>query len=363
MELDAPNVGEIEKQRLQKVIESSFISTYGPQVGEFENQMAAFLGANYAAAVQSGTAAIHMALHELGIGPGDEVIVPVLTFVATVNPVKYVGATPVFVDVDPSAWTMDPRKVEAAITPRTKAIIVVHLYGNPGALPELRAAAKKYRLAVIEDATESLGATYQGQHTGTWGDFGCLSFNGNKTITTGGGGMIIGQAEDRIKHIRFLVNQGRDEQRGYFHPEMGFNYRMTNLEAALGLAQMERLPYFLQVKERFHAIYTAELGNCCRIHFQQELPQAKSSWWFNCVGLDPDCDISALQKSLKDRGIPTRRFFMPLVEFPMYQGTGNNRELYPNAYAIYEKGLCLPSSTINSEEDIRAVCRALRECA
>lgn len=361
MELDAPNIGEIEQQYLSKVIKSSFVSTFGPYVGAFEKGMSAFVSAPSAVAVQSGTAALHMALYELGIGPGDEVIVPVLTFIASVNPVKYVGATPVFVDIDPRTWNIDVVQVENAITPKTKAIIPVHLYGNPCAMDAILKIANKHHLYIIEDATESLGATYDGKGMGTFGEFGCLSFNGNKTITTAGGGMVIGKDSRRIEHIRFLVNQGRDESRGYFHPEIGFNFRMTNLQAGLGLAQMERLPEFLEIKKKFFEIYRNELKSLSRVHFQEEPKNASSSWWFTCVLIDDVENMADLQKRLKEKGIPTRRFFMPLVEFPMYKGTAEGCEKYPSAYAVYEKGLCLPSSTLNSAEDIKQTAKVLKE--
>jgi len=211
-----------------------------------------------------------MALYEVGIGPGDEVIVPVLTFVATVNPIKYVGATPVFVDVDIHTWNIDPAKIEENITKKTKAIIPVHLYGNPCNMDEITKIAYKHNLYVIEDATESLGAKHKGVHTGTLGDLGCFSFNGNKVITTGGGGMVIGNNEKHLAHIKFLVNQARDESKGYYYPEIGFNYRMTNLEAAVGLAQFKRLNDFLVKKRTFNMIYRDELKSC------------KEIVWFSC---------------------------------------------------------------------------------
>src|SRR5690554_5195800 len=209
--LDDPNVGEREKKYLLQAVESNFLSTAGPFVPEFEKQFARYLQAGYCVATQSGTAALHMALYELGIKAGDEVIVPALTFVATVNPVRYVGATPVFVDVDSTTWNMDPEKIEETITPRTRAIIPVHLYGNPCNMEEIMKIAGKYGLFVIEDATESLGALYRGRMTGTIGHIGCFSFNGNKIITTGGGGMIAVKSKERAEHIRFLVNQARDK--------------------------------------------------------------------------------------------------------------------------------------------------------
>lgn len=248
MELDAPSVGELEKQYLSRMIDTGFVSTFGPFVAEFEEKIARYLNVKKAVSTQSGTAALHVALHEAGIGIGDEVIVPALTFVATVNPIVYRGATPVFADVNKDTYNIDPQEIEKAITEKTRAIIPVHLYGNPCNMGAIKEIANKYKLIIIEDAAESLGARYNGKFTATIGDFGCLSFNGNKTITTGGGGMVVSDNVKRINHIKFLVNQARDESVGYYHSEVGFNYRMTNMEAALGLAQMEKLKEFLEKK-------------------------------------------------------------------------------------------------------------------
>ena len=190
--LDTPNIGMPEKKYLNRAIDSGYVSTIGPFVPEFETRFAKYLGVKDAVSTQSGTAAIHMALHELGVGRGDEVIVPALTFVATVNPIVYVGAKPIFVDVDIKTWTISPEEITKKITKRTKAIIPVHSYGNPCNIEKIIKIAHEHDIFVVEDATESLGARFKGKHTGTWGDFGCFSFNGNKLITTGGGGMVVG---------------------------------------------------------------------------------------------------------------------------------------------------------------------------
>ena len=359
LELDAPNVGKLEKEYLNKTIDSGFVSTYGPYVPKFEEIFADFVDMKRAVSTQSGTAALHVALHELGIGRDDEVIVPALTFIATVNPVIYVGAQPVFVDIDFKTWNIDTYKIEECITKKTKAIIPVHLYGNPCNMDAIMGVAENYGLYVIEDATESLGAKYKGRYTGTFGDLGCFSFNGNKTITTGSGGMITGNNNQRMDHIKFLVNQARDEDKGYFHPEIGFNYRMTNISASMGLAQMERLDELLERKRRLHAVYEKELGRVDQILLQKEYDHAESSWWFTCVTLKENIDINALQASLKEKGVPVRRVFMPLVGFPPYKKY-RLRE-YENSYKIYERGLCLPSSTLNTTEDIRIACSMIIE--
>ena len=357
--LDAPNIGIIEKQYLNKAIDSGYVSTVGPLVGEFEERFAGYMKLKKAVSTQSGTAAIHVALHELGIGKGDEVIVPVLTFIATVNPVLQIGAIPVFADIDPETWNVDPKDVEKKITKRTKAVIPVHLYGNPCDMKELTRISRKYGIAIIEDATESLGASFGGRLTGTFGEFGCFSFNGNKIITTGGGGMIIGKSLKKLEHAKFLVNQARDESRGYFHPEVGFNYRMTNIEAALGLAQIGRLNGFLRTKREFNRIYRQELSKTSSIKFQKEYLSSKSSWWLTCIMFNDYIDIPAMQKRLKNNGIPTRRLFMPLTEFPPYKVFAKGD--YKNAYSVYRHSLCMPGSTLNTLGNIHYVCDVLKK--
>ncbi len=335
IQLDAPNIGELEKQYLCRCIDSTFVSTFGPFIGEFEDKFARYVGTKRAVSTQSGTAAIHLALHELGVGPGDEVIVPVITFIASVNPIVYVGATPVFVDIDPSSWNMIPEQVEKAITKKTKAIIPVHIYGNPCDMDALTEISERYGVPMIEDATESLGASFHGRMTGTFGSMACFSFNGNKVITTGGGGMITTNDEKLADHMKFLVNQARDESKGYYHPEIGFNYRMTNLEASLGLAQFERLPDFLQKKRRYMEIYREMLTGVKGIEFQEEYPDSISSWWLSSIKINhPTKDIPD-PKGAQRKEIPTRRIFVPITEFPPY--AKYKKEEYPNSYELYEK--------------------------
>jgi len=345
LELDAPNIGALEKMYINKALDSGYVSTVGPLVSEFEDKFAQYLGVKNAVSTQSGTAAIHIALYELGIGKGDEVIVPALTFVATVNPVVYVGAKPVFVDVDIGTWNMSSKEVEKAITKKTKAIIPVHLYGNPCRMDEIVKIAKKYDLFVIEDATESLGAKYKGKFTGTWGDIGCFSFNGNKIITTGGGGMVAGNDVKKLKHIKFLVNQARDNSDGYYHSEIGFNYRMTNIEAALGIAQLSKLDKFLKLKETFNRIYKKEFMKLKFMKFQKEYPESKSSYWLTSCIIEKDIDTPKFQNELRMRGIQSRRLFMPIVELPPYRKY--KKSGYPNSYYIYKSGISFPSSTLN----------------
>lgn len=356
--LDSPNLGEREKEALARCIDSTYVSTAGPYIEEFETSFAAYVGASCAVAVQSGTAALHIALVELGVGAGDEVILPTLTFAASVNPVLYCGASPVLVDVNPDTWTLDADEVEKAITSRTKAVMPVHLYGNPCDMDSLCSLCAERGIGIIEDATESLGAAWRGQSTGTFGAFGCFSFNGNKLITTGGGGMVVTTDPDHADHIRFLVNQARDASKGYYHPELGYNYRMTNLEASLGLAQLERLDEFLAAKRRFASMYRDALEDLPGVEFQHETPCGESAWWLPSLTVEHP-SIPALQKILTDHGVPTRRVFSPLHTFPYLRG--HAPFACPNAERIHWQGLNLPASTVNDDASVRSAAEIVRE--
>ncbi len=358
IELDAPCLGEIEKKYLCDVIDSGFISSVGPCISEFEKKVARYLGVKGAVALQSGTAAIYMALHELGIGSGDEVIVPSLTFTATVNPILYVGATPVIIDVDLKTWNIDPIKIREVITNKTKAIIPVHLYGNPCDMKEILAIAKEYSLFVIEDATESLGSKLNDQYTGVFGDLGCFSFNGNKLITTGGGGMIISNHVDKLEHIRVLINQAKDKDKPGLHSELGFNFRMTNIEAALGLAQFEKIDEFLEKKKIFKKIYHKILGDLAGVNFQKQYNQAISCEWLTCITIEDSIKISDFMEFLQKKNIPSRRIFLPVNGMPYLKKYAMDCS---NAEAIYNKGLCLPSSMLNTVEDVEYVCQSIKE--
>ncbi|MGI9862425.1 LegC family aminotransferase [Moorella naiadis] len=360
--LDWPNLGELEKDYVLKALESGYVSSAGPLVREFEQRFAAYLGISQAVAVVNGTAGLHLALKLLGIGPGDEVIVPALTFIATVNPVVYAGARPVVVDVDPWTWNIDPAAIEKAITKHTRAIIPVHLYGNPADMDAILGLARKYGLYVLEDATEALGSTYKGKKAGTFGQISVFSFNGNKIITTGGGGMLVTANPDLARRARLLVNQGREPgETEYEHKEIGFNYRLTNLQAALGLAQLERLPEFLATKRRHAAIYRRELQGLPGLSWQEELPGAESNWWLFSIVLDEGkfkANKPVLIQWLKSRGIQARPLFKPVSQQPCYRGS--NFPPCAIAAQLHQNGINLPSASFLTEEDIMAVCAVLK---
>ncbi len=358
--LDAPLVGALEKKYVEKAIDSGYVSSIGPFVSKFEEKISNYLNIAGAVAVQSGTSAIYMALYELGIGPGDEVIVPALTFAATVNPVLYVGADPVIVDVDKETWNISPVEIEKYITERTKAIIPVHLYGNPCDMDMIMKIAKKYNLYVIEDATESLGAKYKGKYTGTFGDFGCFSFNGNKLITTGGGGMIVSNNNEKLEHIKYLINQAKDVNNNSFHSEMGFNYRMTNIEAGLGLAQFEQMEFFLRKKKEFNFIYRKEFSKLEAIRFQKEHEDAENSFWLTGIFLKYKLDKQEILDLLQKNQIQVRCVFYPINNFPYLKKYIRNNEKFCVSYDIYNNGFLVPSSVLNTKESIRLAAEKLR---
>ena len=356
MELDAPSIGIHEERAVLQALQSGFVSSAGPMAQDFEAAMAARLDCKRAVAVQSGTAALHLSLHALGIGPGDEVIVPALTFIATVNAVLYVGARPVIVDVDPVTWCMEPTEVESAISSRTRAVIPVHLYGVPCDMRRLKEIAGTHGLHIIEDATEALGAVFDSNFAGTIGNLGCLSFNGNKIMTTGLGGMVLGNDGELLDHIYHLANQAKVDGPDYVHDEMGFNYRMTNLGAALGLAQLKRLDTFIRKKVAFRSIYEDILGEI--VAFQGHYNESSPVWWLTALQL-PGGRVPDVQEQMRLYGIPTRRIFFPLDK----QKYLHEFEKKPCKVAqeIYEKGLCLPSSTVNSEDDAMVAATALKK--
>lgn len=359
--LDAPNIGDLEKEYVVRAIESGYVSSVGPLVSEFEERFADYVGAKHTVAVVNGTSAIHLALRILGIGPGDEVIVPALTFIGTVNPVVYVGATPVVVDVDPLTWNIDVDAAEEAVTERTRAIIPVHLYGNPSDMTRLGEIARKHKIFIIEDAAEALGATYKGRHVGTFGEIGIFSFNGNKVMTTGGGGMLVTADPDLAKRARLLVNQGRAAGIvEYEHQEIGYNYRLTNLQAALGLAQLERLPEFLATKRRNAALYRELLRGTAGLAWQCELKDAVSSWWLFSVFIDAEQfgeDKNTVARRLKAAGVQVRPLFMPLTCQPPYREY--RFKPCPVAESLHAGGLNLPSTSFLGEKDIREACQLL----
>lgn len=355
--LSVPVLGGNAWRYLKECVDTEWVSYQGPFVPRFEEAVAAFVGTRYAVATNSGTAALHLSLHSVGIRSGDEVIVPALTFIATANAVVYTGAIPVFADVDPETWTMDPDSVRQCISPRTRAIIPVHLFGMPAEMDPIRQIAADHGLIVIEDAAQALGATYKGKRVGSLGKAGCLSFNGNKVITSGGGGMIVTDDQDLAERARFLSMQARSGP-GFFHPEVGFNYRLTNLQAALGLAQIEDLSQILDRKKAIADLYAHRLSEIGGLTLARSKPWTSPSHWLNSVLVQDAFGTSRDQliDFLTARNIESRPFFQPLNTLPPYRGC---RGTTPVAEELGRRGLNLPSSASLSDEDVVSVCEAI----
>lgn len=348
-----PEIGEEELRNVIEAVKSGWISSRGEFIQRFEESFARYIGAKHGIAVSSGTAALHLALAALGIGPGDEVIVPDLTFAATINAVLYVGAKPVIVDVNPDYWCMDPDEVRRAITPRTKAIIPVHLYGHPCDMDPIVEVAEKHGLYIVEDAAEAHGAEYKGKRVGSFGDISCFSFYGNKIITTGEGGMCLTNSSELAKKIRILRDHGMDPAKRYWHNMVGFNYRMTNLQAAIGLAQLSKIDRFIEKKRRIAKIYEEELSSIHGITPHPEMPWAKCVFWLYSILVDSrrlGITRDRIAEELGREGIETRSFFYPLHEMPIYQRYATSH--YYVSSDLSRRGLNLPSSVKLGEEDV-----------
>ena len=355
----APVFAGNEIKYVNDCMESTWISSSGKYIQAFEEEFAQFCHVKHALSCSNGTVALHLPLLALGIGSGDEVIVPTFTYVATANCVMYTGATPVFVDSEPKTWNMDPNKIEQAITPRTKAIIVVHIYGHPATMTPIMAIARKYGLIVIEDAAEAHGAQYQGNAVGSIGDVAIFSFFGNKIITTGEGGMITTNSDTLAAKMRQLKGQGMDPSRRYWFTMVGYNYRMTNIEAAIGLAQLEKIDWHITQRRRIADTYKKQLEKHPDIYIQPELPGCKNVYWMTSLILSgnlPDRDQVILQ--LADSGIETRPFFYPMHTLPIYKDLAHGRD-FPVADWISARGINLPSSANLAEDDIRYICDTL----
>jgi perosamine synthetase len=358
----APVLRGREREYVLECIDSTWISSAGRFVDEFERAFAEFCGVRHAIACCNGTVAVHLALMAAGVGPGDEVIVPTLTYVASANPVVYCGATPVFVDSEPATWNLDPDAVAAAVTPKTKAIVVVHLYGHPADMDPIVDLARERGIAVIEDAAEAHGAEYRGRRVGGLGDVGTFSFYGNKIITTGEGGMVTTDSDEAAAHIRQLRGQGQDPQRRYWFPIVGFNYRMTNVAAALGLGQLETIDWHIERRRENAAWYREELGDVPGLELSPEAGWARSAYWISCMVL-PDggeAERDALMARLGERGIETRPFFYPMHTLPPYE-EGARGQAFPVATALAERGINLPSGAGLERDDVAYIGEAVRE--
>ncbi len=366
--LSSPHMGGNELKYVQQAFDENWIAPLGPNVDGFEADLCQFTGARHAAALSSGTAAIHLALVLLGVGPGDEVICPTFTFSATINPVLYQGATPVFVDSDTSTWNMGVDETRRAIEDRLtqgkkpKALMIVHLYGQAAKMWQLMALADKYELPVIEDAAEALGATYEGKALGTFGTLGVLSFNGNKIITTSGGGALLGNDAALIEKARFLATQARDPAPHYQHSQVGYNYRMSNVVAGIGRGQMEVLPERVRRRREIFAFYQRAFSDIPAISFSPELSDTTGNRWLTCITVDEGqsggVTRETIRLALAEDNIEARPLWKPMhlqpvfAQYPYY-GSGVAEDLF-------NRGLCLPSGSNLLAEDLDRIVRIVR---
>jgi dTDP-4-amino-4,6-dideoxygalactose transaminase len=356
-------MGGEELKYIHQAFDTNWVSPAGPHIDTFEKELATYNGMEYCAALSSGTAAIHLALVILGIKQGDEVICSTFTFSGSCNPIVYVGATPVFVDSELETWNMDPDLLEEAILDRIKkgkkpkAIVLVHLYGMPARLKELMAISRRYEIPVIEDAAEALGSTYFGQKAGTFGDFGVYSFNGNKIITTSGGGALVAKNEDWIKRARFLATQARDAAPHYQHSEIGYNYRLSNISAGIGLGQLEVLNERVRQRRANFEFYRVSLTHLPGLTFQPEMTGSFSNRWLTTILIDPSKSRGVTREdirlALEKENIESRPLWKPMhlqpvfQQFPSYGGGVSEK--------LFEQGLCLPSGSALTEEELRRV--------
>lgn len=344
-----------EKEYVNQCLDSTWISSKGEFINRFERGFADFIGAEHATTVSNGTVAIHLALEALGIGPGDEVIVPTLTYIASVNTILQTGATPVFVDSLESTWQIDPEDVKRKISPKTKAVMAVHLYGLPCDMDPLVAICKEHQILLVEDCAEAFGSSYKGQHAGTFGDIATFSFFGNKTITTGEGGMVVAKNKDILEKAYHLKNQGVSPAREYWHDRVAYNYRMTNICAAIGLAQLENAPEILEKKRRIAEWYRQDLeGLPLKTHDEQ--PDTVHSFWMCSIAVDDAGNRSDLRSKLKNEGIETRPLFFPAHTMPHCAVDGH----YPVAESIGARGINLPSYPGLKREDVSLITKSIR---
>lgn len=361
------DMGGTEKQWVDEAFRSEWIVPLGPNVDEFEHRLEKYLGAPYVVALSAGTAAIHLGLVAAGVETGDEVICQSFTFAASANPIIYQGAKPIFVDSEPDSWNMSPELLEEAIIDRKrqtgrypKAIIPVHLYGMPAKMDEIMAIADKYGIAVVEDAAEALGSEYKGKKCGLFGRFGCLSFNGNKIITTSGGGALICHSEEEAARVKFYATQAREPRPYYYHEVIGYNYRLSNVCAGIGCGQMDVLAEHVERRKANHKFYTEAFAGIEGLTVQQNPGEEfDSNFWLSTVLIDPSTgkDPETARQLMADALIETRRLWRPMHMQPIYKDApyygGDCCE------SLFDRGLCLPSGSNLSEDDLQCVADVL----
>ena len=363
--LSPPYLSQLELESIQEALARNWVAPVGPQLATFEQKLSDYLHQKPVLALNSGTSAIHLGLKLLGVEAGDEVICPTFTFVASVNPVLYLQANPIFVDSEPKTWNICPIQLEKAIQHRIKvskkpkAIIVVHLYGQPAKMQEIRAIAQKYEIPILEDAAEALGSVYQRHKVGTLGDVGVISFNGNKIITTSAGGALIANHDSQIKKALFWATQAKEEAPHYQHNEIGFNYRLSNILAAVGVGQMVKLEERIAKRREVFAYYQTHLPKEI-INFQPEMAGTVSNRWLTCIVLDPaktNATPETIRSALEAENIESRPLWKPMHLQPLFQ----NSPYYGDNIAenLFNWGLCLPSGSALEEIDLERVVKVI----
>jgi len=358
-----PVFDEEELNNVIKAVKTGWISSKGEFVEEFEHNFAEYIGVKYGVATMNGTAALHLALNALNIEKGDEVLVPDLSFIATANSVKYCNAKPIFVDSHPDYWCIDPDKIEDLVSSKTKAIIPVHIYGHPCDMDPILDISKEKNLFIIEDAAEAHGTRYKNRMVGTFGEISCYSFFANKIITTGEGGMCLTDNEELYEKMKISRDHGMNPDKRYWHDFVGFNYRMTNLQAAVGVAQLKKIDKFIERKRLIANWYKKglqELEEQGYIGLHPELPWAKSIFWMYSILINKNCKITRDQfiEKLKENGIDSRPFFYPAHVLPMYEFYSKNLK---NAEDISSKGINLPTSPILEKNQIDFIIKTIKE--
>jgi perosamine synthetase len=358
-----PSLSGREYEYVTECLDTNWISSQGKFIGRFESEFGEFIGSDHALAVTNGTAALHLALAALGIGPGDEVLVPDLTFAASAAAVIFTGATPVLVDIESESWGIDVTAAAELITERTAAIMPVHLYGQPSNMDEVIEFARKHNIFVVEDAAESLGSTYRGQHTGTFGDAGIFSFFGNKLITTGEGGMVVFKDAEVAERAKCLRDHGMNPERRYWHDVVGFNYRLTNIQAAIGVAQLEKIDVIIENKLSVAEQYKTLLADLPHIKLPPDLPDTRNINWAFSILIDSEAigvSRDRFMNLMAIKGIDTRPIFHPLHEMPPYAPFGGNRP-FDVSVSVSNSGVSLPSFTALTSEQINFIGETIRQ--
>lgn len=367
--LSSPHMGGSETKFVKQAFDTNWIAPLGENVNLFEKEIAEYAGVLSAAALSSGTAAIHLALKAAGVGEGDAVFCSTLTFSASANPILYEKAVPVFIDSEAGSWNMDPAALEKAFCslPCPKAVVAVDLYGQAADLEPIRALCRKYGAALIEDAAEALGASYKGKKCGTWGDYGIFSFNGNKIITTSGGGMLVSENEEMIKKARFWATQSREPARHYQHEEIGYNYRMSNVVAGIGRGQLEVLDERVAQKTAIFKRYEAAFADIAELSMMPVRDYGVPNFWLSCVLFDPASRVKPLDVllALEKENVESRPIWKPMHLQPIfakYDFVTAQKAGADVASDIFNRGLCLPSDTKMTEDDQTRVIEIVRGC-